>query len=115
MPIFTRRQLQLMLNELGPWLVPSKAVDLLKRLEHANPNQAIPAEFELALSWAVSKTALLEVDRPMGNRTPDIYSPNLLSSAPVSVDVAAIQMQLSRVKRSCAEPQRSSIGLVIKF
>lgn len=90
MPIFTRRQLQLMLNELGPWLVPSKAVDLLKRLEHANPNQAIPAEFELALSWAVRKTAQLEIDRPMGNRTPDIYSPNLLSSAPVSVDVAAI-------------------------
>jgi hypothetical protein len=90
MPIFTRRQLQQMLNDLGPWLVPGKAVDLLKRLEHVNPNQAIPAEFELALSWAVTKTAVLEIDRPMGNRTPDIYSPNLLSSAPVSVDVAAI-------------------------
>jgi hypothetical protein len=90
MPIFTRRQLQQMFNELGPRLAPGKATDLLKRLEHINPNQAIPAEFELALSWAVSKTALLEIDRPMGNRTPDIYSPNLLSSAPISIDVAAI-------------------------
>ena len=79
-----------MLNDLGPWLVPGKAVDLLKRLEQVNPNKAIPAEFELALSWAVTKTALLEIDRPMGNRTPDIYSPNLLSGSPVSVDVAAI-------------------------
>jgi hypothetical protein len=79
-----------MFNELGPWLAPGKATDLLKRLEHVNPNQAIPAEFELALSWAVTRTALLEIDRPMGNKTPDIYSPDLLSSAPVSIDVAAI-------------------------
>jgi len=79
-----------MLDELGPWLVRSKATDLLKRLEHASPDQAVPAEFELALSWAVTKAARLEIDRPMGKRTPDIYSPDLLPSAPVSVDVAAI-------------------------
>ena len=90
MPIFGRRQIQQMLNELGPWLVPGKATDLLKRLENVGPNQAIPAEFELALSWAVAKTAQLEIDRPMGNRTPDIYSPDLLPSAPVSIDVRAI-------------------------
>ncbi|WP_058186658.1 hypothetical protein [Terracidiphilus gabretensis] len=90
MPIFGRRQLQQMLNELGPWLVRSKATDLLKRLENVSADQAIPAEFELALSWALTKVARLEIDRPMGNRTPDIYSPDLLSSAPVSVDVAAI-------------------------
>jgi hypothetical protein len=79
MPIFTRRQLQQMFNELGPWLTPAKAIDPLKRLEHVNPNKAIPAEFELALSWAATRTALLEIDRPMGNKTPDIYSPDLLS------------------------------------
>jgi hypothetical protein len=90
MSIFTRRQLQQMLNELGPWLVRSKATDLLKRLENVSPDQAIPAEFELALSWAVTKTARLEIDRPMGNKTPDIYSPDLFSSAPVSIDVRAI-------------------------
>jgi hypothetical protein len=90
MPIFGKRQTQQMLNELGPWLVPGKATDLLKRLENANPNKAIPAEFELALSWAVTKTAGLEIDRPMGNKTPDIYSPDLLSDAPASIDVAAI-------------------------
>jgi hypothetical protein len=90
MPIFGRRQLQRMLDELGPWLGRSKATDLLKRLENISPDQAIPAEFELALNWAVTKTAGLEIDRPMGNRTPDIDSPDLLPYAPVSVDVAAI-------------------------
>ena len=79
-----------MLNELGPWLVRSKATDLLKRLENVSPDQAIPAEFELALSWALTKIARLEIERPMGNRTPDIYSADLLSTAPLSVDVAAI-------------------------
>jgi hypothetical protein len=90
MPIFGRRQLQRLLDELGPWLARSKATDLIKRLENASPDQAIPAEFELVLNWAVTKTAQLEIDRPMGNRTPDIYSPDLLPSAPVSIDVAAI-------------------------
>jgi hypothetical protein len=90
MPIFGRRQLQQMLNELGPWLVRSKAIDMLKRLENLSPDQAVPAEFELALDWAVTKMARLEIDRPAGNRTPDIYSPDLLPSGPVSIDVAAI-------------------------
>ena len=90
MPIFGRRQTQQLLNQLGPWLVRSKATDLIKRLENVSPDQAIPAEFELALQWAVTKTAQLEIDRPMGKRTPDIYSPDLLPSAPISVDVAAI-------------------------
>ncbi len=90
MPIFGRRRLQQMLDELGPWLVHSKATDLLKRLENVSPDQAIPAEFELALDWAVAKMARLEIDRPVGNRTPDIYSSDLLPSGPVSIDVAAI-------------------------
>lgn len=90
MPIFGRRHLQQMLNELGPWLVPGKAADLLNRLENVDPDQALPAEFELALSWAVTKTAELEIDRPMGTRTPDIYSPDLLPGGPFAIDIAAI-------------------------
>lgn len=115
MPIFTRRQLQQMLNELGPWLVRSKATDLLKRLENGSPDQAIPAEFELALSWALTKSAQLEIDRPMGNRTPDIYSPDLFSSAPLSVESPLSRMPFSLVRPLCAERPRSSIGLATKF
>src|ERR1700679_3248810 len=90
MPIFGRRQLQRMLNELGPWLDRGKAKDLLNRLENEKPNQALPAEYELSISWAVSKIATLEIDRPAGSRTPDIYSPDLLTGGPVMADVAAV-------------------------
>jgi hypothetical protein len=90
MPIFGRRQLQRMLNELGPWLDRGKAKDLLNRLENEKPNQALPAEYELSISWAVSKIATLEIDRPAGSRTPDIYSPDLLPSGPFIADVAAV-------------------------
>lgn len=90
MPIFGRRQLQRMLDELGPWLDRLKAKDLLNRLENEKPNQALPAEYELSISWAVSKIAMLEIDRPSGTRTPDIYSPDLLPSGPIIADVAAL-------------------------
>jgi hypothetical protein len=90
MPIFGRRQLQRMLDELGPWLDCGKAKDLLNRLENEKPNQALPAEYELSISWAVSKIATLEIDRPSGTRTPDIYSPDLLPSGPIIADVAAL-------------------------
>jgi hypothetical protein len=90
MPIFGRRQLQRMLDELGPWLDRGKAKDLLNRLENEKPNQALPAEYEMSISWAVSRIATLEIDRPAGTRTPDIYSPDLLTSGPLIVDVAAV-------------------------
>lgn len=90
MPIFGRRQLQRMLDELGPWLERGKAKDLRNRLENERPNQALPAEYELSITWAVSKMAGLEIDRPSGTRTPDIYSPDLLPSGPIIADVAAL-------------------------
>lgn len=90
MPIFGRRQLQRMLDELGPWLERGKAKDLRNRLENERPNQALPAEYELSITWAVSKMAALEIDRSSGTRTPDIYSPDLLPSGPIIADVAAL-------------------------
>ncbi len=57
MPIFGRRQLQQMFDELGPWLEEGKAKDLLNRLENVHSNQALPAEYELAITWAVSRIA----------------------------------------------------------
>jgi hypothetical protein len=118
MPIFGRRQSQQMLDELGPWLEPGKAKDLLKRLENVRPNQALPAEYELAISWAVSKIATLEIDRPAGGRTPDIYSTDLLRSGPLMADVAALDdFSLSgadTMRRACnilnAEADRHLFG-----
>lgn len=79
-----------MLDELGPWLDQGKAKDILNRLENVRPNQALPAEYELSISWAVSKIARLEIDKPAGTRTPDIYSPDLLTTGPIIADVAAL-------------------------
>lgn len=79
-----------MLDEIGPWLASDKAKDLLNRLENVAPNQSIPAEYELALSWAVSKVASLEIDKPVAKRRPDIYSSDLLLSGPLIADVAAV-------------------------
>ncbi len=79
-----------MLDGLGPWLLRDKAKDLVKRLENKAPDQALPAEYELALSWAVAKIASLEIDKTMGTRTPDIYSADILAASPLVVDVAAL-------------------------
>lgn len=91
MPIFGRRQLDRMLRELEPWLLRSnKTNDLLKRVEHVDPDTSLPAEYELALSWAVSRLASLEIDRPVGGRTPDIWSEDLFADGPVVADIAAL-------------------------
>ena len=90
MPIIVRRRLQAMLNELGPFLTPSKASDLLKRIENRITDQAIPAEYELMLTWALSKVAHVEVERKFGGRALDIYTSDLLPSAPSAIEVTAI-------------------------
>ncbi len=108
MPIFGRRQLQRMFDELGPWLDRGKAKDLLNRLENEKPNQALPAEYELSISWAVSKVAILEIDRLSGTRTPDIYSPDLLPSGPIIADVAA----LDDVSLSGADSMRRACNIM---
>lgn len=53
MPIFTRRRLQAMLNDLAPRLDEAKGKDLLRRLENKRVEQALPAEMELALLWGL--------------------------------------------------------------
>jgi hypothetical protein len=90
MPIFVRRKLQLMIDEIAPYLVRAKGVDLLKRVEHQDPNQSLPAEYELALAWGVSKVADLEIERKFGTRAPDIYSTDLLSGGPAAIEVTAV-------------------------
>lgn len=47
MPIFARRRLQAMLDDLGRLLTPAKQADLLARLEHSDTGKVLSAEFEL--------------------------------------------------------------------
>jgi hypothetical protein len=90
MPIFPRRQLQRMLSELGPWLTKPKATDLVKRLDNRDPSQAIPAEYELGLAWAVSKVAHLHIDPNFGGKIPDLLSNNLFPDKPIVIEITAL-------------------------
>lgn len=90
MPVLPRRQLQIMLDDLGPWLTGQKARDLLGRIESKDADQSIPGEYELALAWGVSKVAELEIDVPAGSRRPDIYSKDLLPDGPIAIEVTAM-------------------------
>lgn len=91
MPIFTRRRLQLMLDELYPVLGDAKARDLLNRLEDKRVEQALPAEMELGLLWAIGQLGELEIEPEWwgsGNR-PDAYTERLVPGKPCAIEIAA--------------------------
>jgi hypothetical protein len=79
-----------MLDELAPLIEASKVRDLVRRLDSADPDQCIPAEYELALTWATSKLADVEMEKAIGPKMPDFHSKTLLPSGPVYVEVAAL-------------------------
>lgn len=79
-----------MLDELGPWLTKAKVHDLLGRLDRDDPDQAIPAEYELALSWALSRLTEVEVEPKIGGKTPDILAPTLFPDQPAVIEVTAM-------------------------
>jgi hypothetical protein len=79
-----------MFDELAPHLTSSQRKGLLKRLENwEDPDQAIPAEYELALTWAASMVDTIEVERQFGRGRPDIYFHDLFGE-PAAVDIATI-------------------------
>ncbi|HVA13481.1 MAG TPA: hypothetical protein VNF99_09545 [Stellaceae bacterium] len=90
MPIFPRRQLQLMLDELGPWLTKGKAKDLLKRIEMEDPDQSIPGEYELGIGWGLSKLTDLEIGHVYGRSEPDFVSIGLFPEQPAVIEVTAL-------------------------
>jgi hypothetical protein len=80
MPLFIRRRLQLMLDELYPALGDAKARDLLNRLEDKRVEQALPAEMELGLLWAIGQMGELEIEPEWwgGGNRPDAYTEQLV-------------------------------------
>lgn len=80
MPIFSRRRLQEMLNDIRPLLAAKKKeADLLGRLRDKKPEQVLGAEMELALLWGVKQVADIEVEPslPYSARIPEGYSKTL--------------------------------------
>jgi hypothetical protein len=90
MPIFSRRRLQSMLNELEPHLTVAAQADLLARLEHKNTKDALAAEFEMALLWGMARVAAIQVAPKFANNRPDAMSANLFASAPALIEITAL-------------------------
>jgi hypothetical protein len=90
MPILPRRRLQSMLDELGPRLTKPQASHLRSRLDHRDPDSAIPAEYELLVGWSLSKIANLTVEPKYGRRTPDFESSNLFADRPAVIEVVTL-------------------------
>ena len=51
-----------MLDDLAPLVDAHKLSDLKARLENKRTSQAVPAEFELGVLWALSTMGELEVE-----------------------------------------------------
>jgi hypothetical protein len=92
MPIFTRRRLQAMVNDLQSHLTPGKCNDLLQHLENKRADQALPAEIELALLWALVQVGPTEVEPEWFSyaRLPDGYSEALFPGKPAVIEIAAL-------------------------
>jgi len=92
MTIFARRRLQLMLDQLAPVLVQGKSKDILSRLNHPkNVEQALPAEMELALLWAIHSLGDLEIEPEWwgDSKRPDAITDTLVPGRTVAIEIAA--------------------------
>jgi hypothetical protein len=90
MPIFARRRLQHMLDKISS-LSEEKSRDLLARLENKRVEQALPAEMELALLWALSALGELDIE-PIwwaDSRRPEAYTEALIPGRAAVIEVAA--------------------------
>ena len=116
MPIFPRRQLQLMLDELGPWLTRAKATDLVKRIDNVDPDQSIPGEYELAVGWALSKLSDLEIGPPLSQRDPDFLAADLFPGQPSVIEVTALSddaLSAAIARASLVETPEANFILVL--
>lgn len=89
MPLFTRRRLQAMLNEIAMLIDDQKARDILVRLEKNKVDQALPAEMELAILWALSKIGDLDIEPEWwgDQKRPDAYTEYLVAGEPAIVEI----------------------------
>ena len=91
MPVFTRRRLQAMLNDLAERVDTTKVRDLVGRLEAKDAEQVLPAEMELALLWVLSRLGDVDIEPEWwgDERRPDAYIEGLVSNRSAVVEIAA--------------------------
>jgi len=91
MPIFSRRRIQQMLDEIRPLIDEKNLNHLLGRLNDKKPEQVLGAEMELSLLVGIKDVAEIEIEKPIPNssRVPEAYSLDLFEK-PAYVEVTTI-------------------------
>lgn len=81
-----------MLTDLSPLIDREKAQDLLRRIESKRIDQALPAEMELALVWALGNIGTAEIEPYWfgASSLPDAFSEQLIPGHETVVEIAAI-------------------------
>ena len=91
MPIFARRRLRAMIDDISLLTSTSKVNDLLSRLESTVTRNALAAEAELSMLWAIAQVVDVTLEPVLSNgRRPDALSRNLFPSASAVVEVRAL-------------------------
>lgn len=92
MAIFARRRLQTMLDELGPLMDEEQSRGLIRRMESKEIDQALPAEMELGLTWAIAKFGPVEIEPEWYSerRLPDLLSDDLLPGRETIIEITAL-------------------------
>jgi len=92
MTVFARRRLQCMLDNLAPKMPAEKARDILRRLNSKKDvNQALPAEMELALLWAIASLGEVDVEPEWwaDQKRPDAVTDSVIPGRTVAIEIAS--------------------------
>lgn len=92
MAIFARRRLQTMLDELSPLMDQEQSRGLVRRMESKEIEQALPAEMELGLTWAIAKLGPIEIEPEWYSekRLPDLFSDYLFPGHETVIEITAL-------------------------
>lgn len=92
MPVFSRRRLQAMLDDLSDLLNRGKAADLIARLRSKRTGQTLAAEIELGLTWAIRQVSEVEIEPDLDGTSArlDTLAMDLFPSSPAVVEITAI-------------------------
>lgn len=127
MPVFARRRLQAMLDDLSPAFTGTNDRQLVRRLNSKRLDQVLPAEMELALIWAMAQLGDLEVEpeSQSGRKRPDAFSTALIPGKLCAIEIAAPEDnaisgeadmdQIAREIGECADQVRKGLGSYLYF
>ncbi|WP_290810904.1 hypothetical protein [Ferrovibrio sp.] len=117
MPIFARRRLYRMLDDLTAHADQTKIGELRRHLDSENTDATLSAEAEISLLWAISNVARLEVGPEIAatGRRPDAYSENLFPSSAAIIEIRALSEHSFSGREAMAHRRKGvSVWLTIR-